>query len=283
MPSEMLRREFNYLGIDETTFSVLALLPLVQVAWADGAVQEQERSLILQLARENWSLDRDAMDLLDSWLRHPPTQDYIERGRRALVALAQLHPELGIHPGGQMDVLELSKRVAKAAGGFMGFRAVHASEAEVLDQIAAALHATGHSPLLDDEEDVSDEATDVLEEEEMLHIREAAHLAAPTAYKVEGEVLADLIHHGADGGTLFEIGVQGISIGRSRSNEVQIPHDHRLSRNHARIVVEDRKIYIVDGDTTNGTFVNGQRITRRRLFGAEQIRCGDAHFTFLLR
>ena len=29
-----LLRELNYLGVDETTLSVLALLPLAQVAWA---------------------------------------------------------------------------------------------------------------------------------------------------------------------------------------------------------------------------------------------------------
>ena len=89
MASEALTRELNYLGIDESTFAVLALLPLVQVAWADGTIQEQERTLILGLADEQWKLAPDAHDLLESWLLHPPSEDYITRGRRALVALAE--------------------------------------------------------------------------------------------------------------------------------------------------------------------------------------------------
>ncbi|MCA9569225.1 MAG: FHA domain-containing protein [Myxococcales bacterium] len=286
MASDALLRELNYLGIDEATFAVLALLPLVQVAWADGRVQDEERRLILEAAKKNWTLSADAMDLLTSWLVHPPGEEYLARGRRALVALAERDPNFNLEAGSLEDVVELSKQVARAAGGFMGFRSIDASEAEILEEIAETLKATGSvaSFFEDSEEDVGDDATDVRSDEEMQRIREAADIAmAPSQRTLSGEEIADLIHHGAEGATHFVMDGDGVTIGRSRTNTVQIPHDHSLSRLHARIVVEDGNFYVVDNATTNGTFVNGHRVTRRRLFGAEQVRCGDAHFTFLVR
>lgn len=285
--SDALIRELNYLGIDETTFAVLALLPLVQVAWADGAVQEQERELILHLADQQWNLTPDARHLLEGWLLHPPTPDYLERGRQALIALAEQDPNFNLEAGSLEDVVELAQRVARAAGGVFGFRSVDAAEAEVLEEIAGMLHARGASAgffATDDDEDVGDESTDIRSAEEMEVIREAAHIArSPRQHTLTGEELADLVHHGAEGATHFVIDENGVSIGRSRSNQIQIPHDHGLSRVHAHILVENEVFYVVDNGTTNGTFVNGNRVTRRRLFGAEQIRVSDAHFTFLLR
>lgn len=284
MATDALQRELNFLGIDESTFSVLALLPLVQVAWADGTVQDQERELILQLADEHYSLTSDARDLLDSWLRHAPTDTYVSRGRRALVALAERDPTFNLEAGSLSDVVEFAKAVANAAGGFMGFRAVHADEAAVIELIATTLHAEGSIADLFDDEDVDDEATDVRSDAEMQVIREAAGIATPpTHHTLTGDELADLIHHGAEGASHFILDADGVTIGRSRTATVQVPHDHSLSRIHATIAIEERRFYVIDNDTTNGTFVNGERITRRRLYGTEQLRFGDAHFTFLVR
>lgn len=286
MATDALQRELNYLGIDETTFSVLALLPLVQVAWADGAIQEAERTLILDLADKQYSLTRDAHDLLESWLSHPPSEDYLKRGRRALVALAERDPNFNLEAGSLEDVVAFAKSVAEAAGGFLGFRSVDANEAAVLEEIAATLHASGSvaSFFDDEEEDVSDEATDVRDSSEMQRIREDAGIAVSAQqHTLNGEELAELVHHGGQGGSLFIMDVNGLSIGRSSTNTVQLPHDGSLSRVHALIVVEDGRFYLVDNDTTNGTWVNGIRVTRRRLYGAEQIQAGEAHFTFLVR
>jgi uncharacterized tellurite resistance protein B-like protein len=284
MASDGLQRELNYLGIDETTFSVLALLPLVQVAWADGTVQDAERQVILDLADNHYGLSSDAHDLLDSWLRHAPSESYISRGRRALVALAERDPTFNLEAGSLEDVVAFAKDVARAAGGFMGFRRVDAEEAAVIERIAETLHAQGSVAALFDDEDVDDDATDIRSEEEMRAIREAANIAVtPQQRTLTGDEIADLIHHGAEGAGHFVLDQDGATIGRSRRNTVQIPHDHALSRLHATLSVEDGRFYITDNDTTNGTFVNGERVRRRRLFGTEQLQVGDAHFTFLVR
>ena len=283
---EKLLRELKFLGIDESMVELLALLPLIQVAWADGTVQEQERELILEIATTRYHLTDDSRTMLEDWLSHPPSERYLARGRRALLALSSERADFDIDQASLNDVVEFSKSVAKAAGGFMGFRTVDLDEQLALEDIADALEIQGSSvdsSLLDEDEDVDDENTDIVSAEEMNLIRENATIArSPTQRTLTGNELADLVHHGSEP-TNFPMDDSGLSIGRSAVNLVQLPHDGQISRVHARIVHVDGRFYVEDNDTTNGTWVNGERVSKRRLYGGEQIRTGGAHFTFMVR
>ena len=53
-------------------------------------------------------------------------------------------------------------------------------------------------------------------------------------------------------------------IGRSPDNDIIIDRQ-AVSRHHAQIIYEDGKLYIVDCNSKNGTFVNGNKVTGRRL------------------
>jgi len=53
-----------------------------------------------------------------------------------------------------------------------------------------------------------------------------------------------------------------------------------LSRQHARIDVEDGSVRIYDLGSKNGTFVDGVRIEQQDLVGGEVIRCGETFFRF---
>ena len=120
-------RGLHALGIDEVTVEVLALLPLIQVAWADGEIQPEERATILKIARERYHLGEDGAHLLQGWLTHPPSPSYLERSRRVLVALAHKHKGFSIEPEHLSDVVDFSRQVAEAAGGFLGFRTIDES------------------------------------------------------------------------------------------------------------------------------------------------------------
>lgn len=275
-------RELNFLGIDETTVEVLALLPLIQVAWADGEVQEAEREKILGIARDRYHLGEDGAHLLEDWLRHPPSATYLERGRRILVALAHTRDDFDLKPDHLVDVVDFSKQVAEAAGGFLGFRSIDKREASALEDIAAALHVTHSQPVGDlatFEEDVEDEVTDVRSPEQMDEIR-AAVTSAVEARDLASQV-GVLVHHQEDDAS-FPIDATGLSIGRSRANIIQLQHDGEISRFHCKIVVDGERCHIEDNGTTNGTWVNGERVSKRRLFGAETITVGAAEFTFQL-
>ncbi|MBW1881188.1 MAG: TerB family tellurite resistance protein, partial [Deltaproteobacteria bacterium] len=138
MEDAELHKALVHLGIDEHSHRVLALLPLVQVAWADGTVQEEERALISTLAIERYHLREEGCRVLENWLRYPPSKDYLARGRQALLALTS-RTRGSFDLNTLDDVVVLSEHVAMAAGGFFGLLKVDGSEREVLAEIASAL------------------------------------------------------------------------------------------------------------------------------------------------
>jgi cytochrome P450 len=120
------------LGIDKENFRTLGLLPLVFVAWADGAVQRAEGALIRRVAREKGWLTGNGEQLLDRWLEEPPDNQYVVKG---LAVLKQLAAERHGFGGGitvetLSNLLVLCKDVAEAAGGLWGLTASIAPEEE---------------------------------------------------------------------------------------------------------------------------------------------------------
>jgi pSer/pThr/pTyr-binding forkhead associated (FHA) protein len=66
----------------------------------------------------------------------------------------------------------------------------------------------------------------------------------------------------------------GSVLGRSADVEIALPADGKASRRHAQILAEGGIIVIEDLGSTNGTFVNGQRISRQSLVGGDTIVVG---------
>ncbi|MGC8733959.1 MAG: FHA domain-containing protein [bacterium] len=46
-----------------------------------------------------------------------------------------------------------------------------------------------------------------------------------------------------------------ITIGRDISNDLALPLDLTISRKHAKIIINNKEIYITDLNSTNGTFL----------------------------
>lgn len=57
-----------------------------------------------------------------------------------------------------------------------------------------------------------------------------------------------------------------VSIGRAPENTVALPDDDYVSARHARVEIDGATARVVDLDSRNGTFLNGQRIARARQF-----------------
>src|SRR6476620_412448 len=51
-----------------------------------------------------------------------------------------------------------------------------------------------------------------------------------------------------------------VTIGRVQGNDINLPKGN-VSKRHSRIVLKDGKFIIVDLKSTNGTYVNGRKIT----------------------
>jgi len=62
------------------------------------------------------------------------------------------------------------------------------------------------------------------------------------------------------------------TLGRSDA-DVLLPHG-LVSRHHARLVWDDGRFWLIDQGSTNGTFVNGHRVTRHPLANGDRIKIG---------
>ncbi len=84
---------------------------------------------------------------------------------------------------------------------------------------------------------------------------------------------------GIDQGTRFELEGPMIRIGREASNNIQL-HDTEVSRHHAEIRRLEDDITISDANSSNGTYVNGQRIKQCRLNSGDQLQMGSTLMLF---
>lgn len=71
-----------------------------------------------------------------------------------------------------------------------------------------------------------------------------------------------------------------LTIGRGRDNDIQIKNDSKVSRYHCKVFRRGSNFYIEDNKSSNGTLVNGELITERRLFGGEEVIIGETFFRF---
>jgi pSer/pThr/pTyr-binding forkhead associated (FHA) protein len=83
----------------------------------------------------------------------------------------------------------------------------------------------------------------------------------------------------------FEISSSGLCFGRTADNQIVID-DLAVSSQHARVTpltAENGEVQysLVDLDSTNGTFVNEQKIERQLLHHKDIIRVGWNSFTFI--
>jgi diguanylate cyclase (GGDEF)-like protein len=82
-----------------------------------------------------------------------------------------------------------------------------------------------------------------------------------------------VIISGDDIGRRYELGAQEVSIGRADTCTICVNTD-QVSRKHATIQCILGKYYLVDMRSTNGTFVNEQKVERAKLLDGDQIRVG---------
>ena len=72
---------------------------------------------------------------------------------------------------------------------------------------------------------------------------------------------------------------QKLSIGRDTKSTMQVV-DVEVSRNHAEIRLLNTSFVLIDLQSTNGTFVNGQRVQEHTLQNFDQIKIGSTILLF---
>lgn len=125
------------MGITAETLTAVSLVPMVVVAWADGKLDEAERSAILKAFREANADNEGTSALLEEWLSSRPAPELLDSWKLYIKAvLEELRPEA--REALRVQLVGGARDVAEAAGGFLGLgNKVSSSEAEALKDLEA--------------------------------------------------------------------------------------------------------------------------------------------------
>jgi hypothetical protein len=127
------------LGIRAETLAALTLIPLVEVAWADGKMEPRERDAILRGAESSGIVkDSPSFGLLEIWTRDRPAPELMQSWKAYIGALAS---ELSADQKWHLEekIVGRARTVAEAAGGFLGLGSkVSAEEEAVLKDLEKA-------------------------------------------------------------------------------------------------------------------------------------------------
>lgn len=127
------------LGIGADTWAAISLVPLVEVAWANGNVDAKEHRAVLAAAEANGVMPGSpSHEMLERWLEHRPDGRLLQAWGEYIVELcAALTPEEKHRL--RDELLERARTIADQTGGFLGLGdRISAEEKVVLSELRKA-------------------------------------------------------------------------------------------------------------------------------------------------
>lgn len=107
---------------------------------------------------------------------------------------------------------------------------------------------------------------------------DSRHVVTATAGGARRAVL--LQGEGTSDEHVYPLTNEPITIGRGRDNTVQVKNDSKVSRQHCKVFRRGNEYYVEDNKSANGTSVDGELITEKRLVGGEALIVGETQFRF---
>ena len=137
--NEVILDRLLELGITAQTVAALAVVPLVEVVWADGHLDEKEKQAFLRAAGQfGLSAGSVNYDLLESWLSKRPDRRLRQAWREYIQGLCDaLKPEQ--REVLKSDLLRRARNMAEASGGILGLGSkISKAEMDMLEELADA-------------------------------------------------------------------------------------------------------------------------------------------------
>jgi hypothetical protein len=132
---------FVRLGVGAETVAALCFVPLLEVAWADGSLDAEERATVLARAEESGIAPGSfTHGLLEAWLERRPDRGLVVAWTRRVRELRARLPDAEL-AAMQAAVLGRARSVAMASEG--GASRISTAEAAVLDTLSRAFTAPG--------------------------------------------------------------------------------------------------------------------------------------------
>ena len=132
---EDIPRDLQRLGYTVETVTLLYIVPMIEVAWADGTVSEPERDAIIAAALARGVEPGSQADRqLAQWLANPRSAVLSDATLHLLGAVLQKRPP-DVRAPVTRDLLAACIAVASASGGILGFRSISDKEQRAVDRI----------------------------------------------------------------------------------------------------------------------------------------------------
>lgn len=136
--SEAVLDKLIALKIRPETLATLFAIPLIEVAWADGEMDEKERQELFRFAEKAGLREKTVSPtLMAVWLKKRPDPALLEAWEHYIQALGKQLSE-SERQALKEEVLTDARAVAQAAGGILGFGKLSAEERRVLERLEAA-------------------------------------------------------------------------------------------------------------------------------------------------
>ena len=88
-----------------------------------------------------------------------------------------------------------------------------------------------------------------------------------------------IIIDGNDSGQVFKLTTSIVSVGRGSNATVRL-NDKTVSRKHFILEVNPAHVMLIDLQSSNGTYVNGDRVSKKRLANGDKVRVGNTALKF---
>ncbi len=137
--NEAILKKLVELNIHPDLLATLALVPLVEVAWADGEIQPNERKAILEGASKI-GMSQGSVDytILEEWLKQSPPKSLLTAWIHYVEGLCEVLTD-DERDKLKSNLLHHAQTVAESAGGFLGLISpISSKEKALLAQMAAA-------------------------------------------------------------------------------------------------------------------------------------------------
>lgn len=227
-----------------------------------------------------------------------------ERGGRLAALEREIAERIRLHAAREEDLLAQIKvekeRVGKLEAEAMALRSEQEQQqaaAQAAEKAALERHAALEGQIRSQAQNIGDlhaqydAVCESLEQRNALIKRLETETASSAA--VLGNIQQNLEHLGASEPTRMLVRTQGetgivqllgrrTTIGRTPDNDLRIDAEF-ISRHHAVVLLYGSKTVIEDLNSTNGTFVNAERVNRRSLKEGDIVTLGKSEFRFVIR
>jgi hypothetical protein len=136
--NEAVLEKLVELDVRPETLASLAVIPLIEVAWADGSVSKKEETAVLEAAA-GAGIAKDSVEygLLEQWLKHKPPQQMMDAWIHYIQGLGErlTNQEKAAL---KAELLGQAMKVAESSGGVLGIGTVSQEEKDVIKKMEEA-------------------------------------------------------------------------------------------------------------------------------------------------